>query len=236
MRPLEQKRRVITGGTSRTGVMDIDRDDLPKILSIVSDKLYNNRIAAVIREYSCNAWDAHIEGGCPDKPIEVILPSSQVIEVAARPEVEHIQFRVVPPIESLGKTAEPTPVVVELEEGEEELQDARKDLVSTIAAAGTAVGVDQGTEEGDQSVTTVTKIEGGEVKSSQDVSGMSRTELRDAVSGLKISGSSKLSANNLRRLLNAIAGGVPARAFRDFQGSAHDKAKSIVNELDQRGY
>jgi hypothetical protein len=142
----------------------------------------------------------------------------------------------VPPIESLGKTAEPTPVVVELEEGEEELQDARKDLVSTIAAAGTAVGVDQGTEEGDQSVTTVTKIEGGEVKSSQDVSGMSRTELRDAVSGLKISGSSKLSANNLRRLLNAIAGGVPARAFRDFQGSAHDKAKSIVNELDQRGY
>lgn len=43
---------------------------------ILSDGLYQDKIAAVLREVGCNAADAHIEGGIPDTPIEVKLPTS----------------------------------------------------------------------------------------------------------------------------------------------------------------
>ena len=84
MRPLTEKRRAITGGTGRTGKAGIAEKDMPKMLSILSDQLYTDKIAAVVREYSCNAWDAHVEGGIPTRPIEVILPSAFVPEFVVR--------------------------------------------------------------------------------------------------------------------------------------------------------
>ncbi len=46
-----------------------------KAFAVLTSKLYKDRIAAVIREVSCNAYDAHIEAGIRDRPIEVHLPS-----------------------------------------------------------------------------------------------------------------------------------------------------------------
>ncbi|KWU24761.1 ATP-binding protein [Burkholderia cenocepacia] len=43
---------------------------------ILSSGLYSDKIGAVLREVSCNAMDAHVEFGCPDKQIQVKLPSS----------------------------------------------------------------------------------------------------------------------------------------------------------------
>jgi len=45
-----------------------------KMVSILSDRLYGNKIRAVIRELSTNAWDSHKEAG-HEKPFDVHLPT-----------------------------------------------------------------------------------------------------------------------------------------------------------------
>lgn len=51
----------------------IDAEDLPFIYALLENP-YSNSIAAVVREYSTNARDSHIEAG-NDRPIEVTLPT-----------------------------------------------------------------------------------------------------------------------------------------------------------------
>jgi len=51
-------------------------EDLVYIFDILRNKLYSDKIKAVIREYSTNAMDAHVEAGKPDLPIEVTLPTA----------------------------------------------------------------------------------------------------------------------------------------------------------------
>lgn len=45
-----------------------------KMIRMLSDGIYSNKILAVIRELSCNAWDAHVDAG-NKKPFEVHLPT-----------------------------------------------------------------------------------------------------------------------------------------------------------------
>lgn len=54
--------------------MGIRVEDMSHIMGVMTD-LYKNRLLAVIREYSTNAWDAHQEASV-SLPIEVTLPSS----------------------------------------------------------------------------------------------------------------------------------------------------------------
>lgn len=42
---------------------------------ILSDGLYEHKVAAIIRELSCNAYDSHIENGNQDEPFRVVLPN-----------------------------------------------------------------------------------------------------------------------------------------------------------------
>ena len=53
----------------------IKASGLHHILGILRNQLYSDKILAVIREYTCNAVDAHTEGMCPERPIEVTLPN-----------------------------------------------------------------------------------------------------------------------------------------------------------------
>jgi len=46
-----------------------------KAFKILSDGLYSNKIKAVVRELSTNAYDSHVDAGHPEKPFEVFLPS-----------------------------------------------------------------------------------------------------------------------------------------------------------------
>ena len=46
-----------------------------KMASILQDTLYTDKELAPLREYSTNASDAHVEAGCPDRPIIVRLPN-----------------------------------------------------------------------------------------------------------------------------------------------------------------
>jgi hypothetical protein len=43
---------------------------------ILSSGLYSNKPQAIIRELSCNAYDAHVMAGCTDRPFKVHLPDS----------------------------------------------------------------------------------------------------------------------------------------------------------------
>lgn len=47
-----------------------------EIYGLFASKVYNNKIAAVCREYICNAVDSHIEAGKADTPVDVILPNN----------------------------------------------------------------------------------------------------------------------------------------------------------------
>lgn len=53
--------------------MAIRPEDTVHLMAVLTD-LYKNRLLAVIREYSTNAWDAHIDSNI-SLPIEVTLPS-----------------------------------------------------------------------------------------------------------------------------------------------------------------
>lgn len=53
--------------------MTFDENSIAHIMSLLTD-LYSDPLLAVIREYSTNAYDAHIEAGT-NKPIEITLPT-----------------------------------------------------------------------------------------------------------------------------------------------------------------
>lgn len=63
-----------SAGVQTTSGFNIART--PHMFNILSSGLYSDKVAAVLREISCNAMDAHIMGGTPDKPFQVKLPTS----------------------------------------------------------------------------------------------------------------------------------------------------------------
>lgn len=83
---LENAHKNIERGAAVCDEMDfgIDAESIPQILGYLRDSLYSDKILAVVREYSTNAWDAHIEAGCPDRPIEVTMPTRYNLEFRVR--------------------------------------------------------------------------------------------------------------------------------------------------------
>lgn len=47
-----------------------------KAFKILSSGLYKEKVLAIVRELSCNAYDAHIAAGRPDRPFDVHLPNT----------------------------------------------------------------------------------------------------------------------------------------------------------------
>lgn len=47
-----------------------------KAFRVLSDSLYPDKPKAILRELSCNAYDAHVAAGCPEKPFTVHLPTA----------------------------------------------------------------------------------------------------------------------------------------------------------------
>jgi len=62
-----------SAGIQSTSTFNIART--PHMFNILSSGLYSDKIAAVLREIGCNAMDAHIMYGTPERPIEVKLPT-----------------------------------------------------------------------------------------------------------------------------------------------------------------
>ena len=62
----------------------IKESGLSHIFNVLRNQLYSDKVLAVIREYSCNAVDAHVEVGKGDVPIKVTLPTQMTPELKVR--------------------------------------------------------------------------------------------------------------------------------------------------------
>lgn len=63
----------ITGGTVHVQHFGMQMN--AKMFGILTDKLYNNKEGALIRELAANARDAHVEAGKADVPFDIKLPT-----------------------------------------------------------------------------------------------------------------------------------------------------------------
>jgi len=62
----------------------IKESGLSHIFNVLRNQLYSDKVLAVIREYSCNAVDAHTEIGKADVPIKITLPTQMTPEFKVR--------------------------------------------------------------------------------------------------------------------------------------------------------
>lgn len=76
MIPNVKDRDLKTAGVTATGSFGISLQHSAHLMTILRDTLYSDKILAVIREYSANAWDAHRSVDKGDVPIAVKLPTT----------------------------------------------------------------------------------------------------------------------------------------------------------------
>jgi hypothetical protein len=62
-------------GIENEVAFNIRQENVAHIFSILRNQLYANKVLAVVREYSTNAYDAHIDAKV-ERPIEITLPTS----------------------------------------------------------------------------------------------------------------------------------------------------------------
>lgn len=84
MKQRKKDRAVQRGGDLIESAFGISQGDEAHILAILRDKLYSDKILAVLREYATNAVDAHVEVGKGNRPIEVWLPTRLAPELVIR--------------------------------------------------------------------------------------------------------------------------------------------------------
>ena len=75
MIPQTHDRQVTSSGRQRKAKFGISRTQTTHVMRILRDTMYSDKVLAVLREYSSNAWDAHRMIGKADLPIEVTLPT-----------------------------------------------------------------------------------------------------------------------------------------------------------------
>jgi hypothetical protein len=74
LQPANEK-SVKSKGITNSVKFGVKASGLHHILGILRNQLYSDKALAVIREYSCNAVDAHTQAGCSERPIEVSIPN-----------------------------------------------------------------------------------------------------------------------------------------------------------------
>ena len=67
---------VESSGVQSEAFFNIKDSNVAHIFGILRNKLYSDKPLAIIREYCTNAFDAHIEAGIPERPIEVSFPTA----------------------------------------------------------------------------------------------------------------------------------------------------------------
>jgi hypothetical protein len=64
---------------SGTAQIDMGISNSAEFFQILSSTLYSDQMLAVVRETTCNAWDAHVESGCTDKPIQITVDTTKIV-------------------------------------------------------------------------------------------------------------------------------------------------------------
>lgn len=75
MIPNAEARLVSSSPIVQSAEFGISFADSAHIMNILRAQLYTDKVLAVLREYSSNAWDAHRDAGLPDLPIKVTMPT-----------------------------------------------------------------------------------------------------------------------------------------------------------------
>ena len=75
MIPNTKHRELQSRGVQEQGNFGISKQDEGHLMTILRDTLYSDKVLAVLREYSSNAWDAHREAGKPTLPIKITMPT-----------------------------------------------------------------------------------------------------------------------------------------------------------------
>lgn len=68
-------RHVVSSGVLSSGSFGMDEEDAAHIFRILRGTLYSAKERALVREYYSNARDAHVDAGCPDRPVKIVLPT-----------------------------------------------------------------------------------------------------------------------------------------------------------------
>lgn len=75
MKLITTQNKVVLDETARQNVTKFNIEFSSKICKILSDGIYSDKILAIVRELSTNAYDAQVESGNDKKPFEVHLPT-----------------------------------------------------------------------------------------------------------------------------------------------------------------
>lgn len=75
MQPVYKDRELQSSGVEDSTSFGISMKDSAHLMSIMRDQIYTDKILAIIREYSANAWDANRDAGRGDIPIKVTIPT-----------------------------------------------------------------------------------------------------------------------------------------------------------------
>lgn len=76
MKPNTQLREVKSGGIVEEQKFGLSQKNSGFLMRVLRDSIYSDKMLAVLREYSANAWDEHRQSGKGDLPIKVTLPTS----------------------------------------------------------------------------------------------------------------------------------------------------------------
>ena len=71
-------------GIQNTVKFGIQASGLAHIFNVLRNQLYSDKVMAVVREYACNAVDAHIDNDVSERPIVVTLPTRLLPEFKVR--------------------------------------------------------------------------------------------------------------------------------------------------------
>jgi len=64
-----------TSNIAENAEFGMDQKDMPHITNILRNQMYSDKLLAILREYSTNAYDAHADKGIQNIPIEVTFPT-----------------------------------------------------------------------------------------------------------------------------------------------------------------
>lgn len=75
MKIAESSIQVQSSGIQSEAFFTVKQSNIGHIFGILRNQLYSNKPLAIIREYCTNAFDAHVDAGIPQRPIEVSFPT-----------------------------------------------------------------------------------------------------------------------------------------------------------------
>ena len=75
MKPTTSTQTLQANGIKSSVSFGIKDSGFAHIFNVLRNQLYSDKVLAVVREYSCNAFDAHVAAGKASEPIKVTLPN-----------------------------------------------------------------------------------------------------------------------------------------------------------------